>query len=144
MPKGQAELVTGLHETKKRVPTVTTEIGSCAAADFAFSGVTSDVVLRDIGVQWDLWPIQDHKQFLLLGMEALEEAVQGDKAGASAEQIVEASAQLRLALWHRLAAVALEIGVEPPDALLDAVDGLALLVGEGVELVHQPLGMDPA
>jgi hypothetical protein len=41
-------------------------------------------------------------------------------------------------------AVGLEIGVEPPDQRAHALLSGVLLVGEGVELVDQALGMDPA
>ena len=49
-----------------------------------------------------------------------------------------------LALGCRIAAIGFEVGVEPPDEAADALLGGMVLVGEGVELVNQPFGMDPA
>ena len=43
-----------------------------------------------------------------------------------------------------LGAVRLEIGVEVPDQLAHPLLGGAVVVGEGVQLVHQPFGMHPA
>src|ERR1700694_4878550 len=40
--------------------------------------------------------------------------------------------------------IGFEIAIEPPDQPPDAVLSSALLIGEGVELVNQALGMDPA
>ena len=57
------------------------------------------------------------------------------------------SKRARRAALRRLVgapAIGLEIAVEPPDQRADAALGGALLVGEGVELVDQALGMDPA
>jgi hypothetical protein len=41
-------------------------------------------------------------------------------------------------------AIRLEVGVEPPDQATDKLLGGPLRVGEGLQLVHQPLGVDPA
>src|SRR5690349_1412550 len=46
-------------------------------------------------------------------------------------------------LRGRCGPVGLEVGVEPPDQATHLLGG-ALLVGEGLQLMHQPLGMDPA
>jgi len=43
-----------------------------------------------------------------------------------------------------IAAIGLEVGVQPPDAGLDALFGLALPFREGVQLVHQPFRVNPA
>src|SRR6266478_4224547 len=53
-------------------------------------------------------------------------------------------AQGGLAQWCRIAAIGFEIAIEPPDQMAQPLLGGAVLVGEGVELVHQPLGVDPA
>ena len=59
------------------------------------------------------------------------------------EDAVEPRAQCGLALLVRVAAIGLEVAVEPPDQLAHGGLGGAVLVGEGVELVDQALGMDP-
>ena len=50
----------------------------------------------------------------------------------------------RSSLSVRRAPVGLQVGVEPPDQGAHELLGGVLPVGEGVELVHEPLGMDPA
>ena len=66
------------------------------------------------------------------------------KAGAAFEDAIKAGAQGGLAQWCRIAAIGFEIAIEPPDQMAQPLLGGAVLVGEGVELVHQPLGVDPA
>jgi len=57
---------------------------------------------------------------------------------------VEAAFELRGAFWTGLALVGLEVGVEPPDQLTGDVEGAALVIIEADQLVHRPLGMNPA
>src|SRR6267142_6483093 len=45
---------------------------------------------------------------------------------------------------HDALPISLEIAVERPDQSTDTGLGCAVLIGEGVELVNQTLGMDPA
>ena len=40
-------------------------------------------------------------------------------------------------------AIGLEVGIKPPDQRAYALLCVAVQIGEGVELVHQPLCMDP-
>jgi hypothetical protein len=77
-------------------------------------------------------------------MQARQQAVEGDAAGAAPEDAVEAGAQLGSALAARVALVCLEIGVEPPGQLAHQLDRQPLVVVAGDQLVHQPLGLDPA
>jgi len=77
-------------------------------------------------------------------VEPFEQTVEGDEAGAAGEDAVEPRPQRGLALLGRSLAIALEIAVERPDQSTDTSLGCAVLVGEGVELVNQTLGMDPA
>src|SRR6267154_661606 len=79
-----------------------------------------------------------------LRVQPSEQAVEGDKAGAAFEDAIKAGAQGGLAQWCRIAAIGFEIAIEPPDQMAQSLLGGAVLVGEGVELVHQPLGVDPA
>src|SRR5215471_13083872 len=52
--------------------------------------------------------------------------------------------QLGLALRSGSATIGLQIGVELPDQRADRGLSGAVLVGEGVEFVNQPFGMNPA
>ena len=80
----------------------------------------------------------------LVGVQPREQTVEGDEAGRAREDAVEARPQSGLALLGWMPAIGLEIAIEPPDQAADAALGCAVLVGEGVELVNEALGMDPA
>ena len=80
----------------------------------------------------------------LLACSRCEQAVERGEAGAAAEDAVEPGAQLGLRRGVGIGAVGLEVGVEPPDQAAHCCLGGAMLVGEGIKLMHQPLGMDPA
>src|SRR5215207_9151283 len=144
IPEGDAELCAGFAEAEEGVAAVATGVASCAAADLAFGDLAADVVLRTVGVQRDFGPIEHHEQLALVGMEASEQAVEGDEAGAAREDAIEASSQNGLAPLGRMKAIGLEIAVEPPDQFTGSALCVTLLVGKGVELVDQALGMDPA
>ena len=45
---------------------------------------------------------------------------------------------------RRVAAIVLDVGVKPPDAVPYTFLGPALMVCEGIQLVNEPLAMDPA
>ena len=77
-------------------------------------------------------------------MQAREQPVEGGEAGPSFEDPVEAGAQGGLARRRRIAAIGLEIAIEPPDQAAHALLGGTVPVGEGVELMDQPFGMNPA
>ena len=84
------------------------------------------------------------QQFSLVGMQAREQAIEGDETGAAAKDAIEAGAKLATATTRRVSAVGFQIGVEPPDQRADTLLCGALMVGKGIEFVHQPLGVHPA
>ena len=51
-----------------------------------------DVVLRAVGVQRDLRPLQHHQQFGLVGMQPSQQTVQRHEAGAAQKDAVEPGA----------------------------------------------------
>src|SRR5207253_6204273 len=73
-----------------------------------------------------------------------EQAVERDEAGLALEDAVEPRPQCGLALFGGSATIGLEITVEVPDQLANGGLGGTVLVGEGIELVNQALGMNPA
>src|SRR5260370_41472438 len=77
-------------------------------------------------------------------MEPGEQPIERGEAGPSFEDPVEAAAQGSFPLERRIPLVGLEIAVEPPDQASQALLRRAVPVGEGVELVDQPLGVNPA
>jgi len=95
-------------------------------------------------VQRQLRSVEHDQQLLLVGVQTREQPVEGREPGAATEDAVEPGAELAFPSPAGIALVDLEIGVEPPDQGAQALLGGVLLVGEGVELVDQTLGMDPA
>jgi len=80
-----------------------------------------------------------------VAMEALEQAVERRVAGAAAlEDAVEAGAQDLGLFGARRALVVFQATIEPPDHPLGDLDGVALLVVDGDELVDEPFGVNPA
>ena len=67
-----------------------------------------------------------------------------DEAGAAAEDAVEPRAQRQAHTPAGFATVRLEAGAEVPDQPPSLLLRGALVVGESVRLVHQPLGVHPA
>ena len=133
-----------LAEAEEGITAVATGVAPCAAADLSLGDLAADVVLRSIGVQGDFGPIEDHQQFVLVGMEPCEQTVEGDEAGLAREDAVEPCPQGGLALRGRMLAIGFEIAIEPPDQRARSALSLALFIREGVELVNEALGMDPA
>ena len=64
--------------------------------------------------------------------------------GLAREDAVEPCPQGGLALRGRMLAIGFEIAIEPPDQRARSALSLALFIREGVELVNEALGMDPA
>src|SRR3954451_16251176 len=76
-------------------------------------------------------------------MQPRQQPVQDDEAGATAEDAVEPGAQDQPALRAGRGPVGLEIGIEVPNQAAHASLGAMLCCGRGLELVHQPFGVDP-
>src|SRR5271165_6189716 len=144
VPEREAELLARLAEAEEGVAAVAAGAGLGAAANLAFGHLAADVVLRTIGVQRDLRVVEHHQELGLVGVQPLEQAVEGGKAGGAQEDAVEARPHFAAAARRRCQAIGLEVGVVPPDQPADMLLGGALLVGERLQLVHQALGMDPA
>src|SRR3954462_8667432 len=144
VPEGDAELLAGLGKAEEGIPAVAAKIALGAAADLALGHLAADVVFGAVGVQRDLWMVEHHQQLGLVGVQPLQQAVEHDEAGAALEDAVGAGAQLAAPAWRRRRPVGLEVGVKPPDQPPHVLLGGSLWVGEGLQLVHQALGMDPA
>jgi len=91
-------------------------------------------------VQRDFWPIEHHQQFGFVGMQPLQQAIEGGKADATPEDTVEACPQFAAAARRRLGATGFEVGVKPPDQATDKLLRRAVRVGERLQFVHQPPG----
>ena len=67
-----------------------------------------------------------------------------NEAGFAREDAIEPCRQGGLARLGWTLAIGFEIAIEPPDQCANFALRLTLLIGEGVELVNEALGMDPA
>ena len=139
IPKRDAQLGTGIGEPEEGIATVSPDITASAAADLALGHVAADVALGTVGMQWDLGVIQHGQQFGLVGMQPHEQAIKCDEAGAAAKDAIEAGAKLSATAGRGVEAVRFQIGIEPPDQRADTRLRDALLRGERVELMNQPL-----
>ena len=78
-------------------------------------------------------------------MKAFEQMVERGVAGSRAlEDAVEAGAQERGLFGVRGELVVFQATIEPPDHPLGDLDGVALVIVGGNELVNKPLGVNPA
>jgi hypothetical protein len=89
---GDAELRAGLCETQKCIAAIASGVAAGATADVAPGDLAADIVLGVVGVQRDLWAVEDEEEFGLIGVEASEQAVEGGEIGAALENAVEARA----------------------------------------------------
>src|SRR5271165_4717434 len=101
VPEREAELLARLAEAEEGVAAVAAGVGLGAAADLAFGHLAADVVLRTIGVQRDLRVVEHHQELGLVGVQPLEQAVEGGKAGGSQEDAVEARPHFAAAARRR-------------------------------------------
>jgi hypothetical protein len=79
-----------------------------------------------------------------LGAEPCQQPVQGDKARLGGEDGVEAVRKPGCAARSWRPPVGLERLVEPPDAAADVLLGIGMRFAECIELMDEPLGMNPA
>jgi hypothetical protein len=142
IPECDFELGAGLGEAEEGVAAVAAEITARAAAELAPGDVAADVIFRSVGVQGDVGSLKHQQELTLLCLEPAQEPVERGIARLRREDLLKALDELSLALGCGLCAIGLEIGVEGPDAALDVFFGLALLVGEGIELVYEAFRMD--
>ena len=92
VPEGDAELRAGLCETQECIAAIASGVAAGATADLAPGDLAADIVLGAVGVQRDLWAVEDEEEFGLIGVEASEQAVEGDEIGAALKNAVEARA----------------------------------------------------
>jgi hypothetical protein len=78
--------------------------------------------------------VEHYQELGLVGVQPLEQPIEGSEAGGAHEDAVEAGPHFAAAARRRRQAIRLEVGVEPPDQPADKLLGGALLVGEGLQL----------
>ena len=93
MPEWYAELGAGLGEAEEGVSAVSTGVASGAAADLAFGDLAADIVFRAVGVERDLGAVEHHQQLGFVGVQACQQSIESDEAGAAQEDPVELAGQ---------------------------------------------------
>ncbi len=89
MIEGDAELLAGLHQPDHDVAGNATVDADGPAGDLAPGDEGTNIVLRRVGVQWNIRMLENFEQFSLSSMEAQEQLVELGKAGTSREYFVE-------------------------------------------------------
>ena len=121
VPECDAEFGARLGQSEEGIAAVTSEIAAGSSADFTPCYLTSDVVFGAIGMQRDFRPLQDPQQFVLVGRESCQQAIQGDEAGALAEDAIKAQPQGAAAFCGGRQAICFQIGIEAPDQSADTL-----------------------
>jgi hypothetical protein len=84
------------------------------------------------------------QQLGLVSVQSLEQPVESDEAGLPREDAIEPRQKGSLAPVRWSKPICLEVPIEPPNQSADVTLGFAVLIGEGIKLVNQALGMHPA
>jgi hypothetical protein len=143
VPERDGELGAGFQQAEEGVAGLLAGGGAGLAGDPAFDDEAADVVLRAVGVQRDVWPVEHKQQLVLVGKGPGDGLVELGKAGDPGEDPIEAPPQRCSADGCRVVLVELEISVEPPDQLALQRDQAVLLVGDADDPAEMALGVDP-
>ena len=137
------ELGAGLGEAEHDVSGDASFFADRPAGDFSLGDDGANVVFAGVGVEGNFRPLEHAQQLVLVGVEALEEPVERGVSGSAFEDAVEAGREFGGALWAGGELERLELPIEPPDHSPRDVDGVALPVVGGNELVDEALGVNP-
>ncbi len=89
MIEGDAELLAGLHQPEHDVTGNPAVKAYGAAGDLSPGDEGTNIVLRRVGVQWNIRVFEHLEQFSLSSMEAQEQLVERRIAGTSHEYLLE-------------------------------------------------------
>ena len=144
VPERHTVFGAGLGQSEESIAAIAPGVAAGSGTHLAAGDLAADVILRTVGVQRYLRPLQHHQQFGLVGMQSLQQSIQRDEAGAAAEDAIEPCPQHQTAHFAWIGSINLEIGVEVPNQRPHLLLCGPLQIGEGVELMHQPFCMHPA
>jgi hypothetical protein len=144
IPERHALPHAGLGQTEEGIAAIASEVAAGPGTDLSACDLTADVILRPVGMQGYFGPFQHHEHFVFVGMQSSQKAIQCNEASAAPEYAVEPGPQCGAAAPAGLEPIGFEGGVEAPDQPAYQCLGGAVLVGEGVQLMHQPFRMHPA
>ena len=100
VPECDAELGAGLGKTEEGIAAIATEVTAGSGTELAAGDLAADVVLGAVGMQRRLGAVEHHQQFVLVGMQPREQAIEGDETGASAEDAIEPRPQCEVPAPH--------------------------------------------
>jgi len=138
------ELGAGLGEAEHDVAGEASPFADGSAGDLSLGDDGADVVFGGVGVEGNFGPLEHAQEFVLVGEETSEEPVERRVSGSAFEDAVEARLEFGGSFRARIELERLELAIEPPDRSLCDLDGAALPVVGGNELVDEALGVNPA
>jgi hypothetical protein len=89
IPEADFELSAVYSDAEHGVAGVAPIIAFCAAADFASGDDAADIVFGAVGMEGNVRAFEDLEEARSIGVDAREQAVEGDEAGLGAEDPVE-------------------------------------------------------
>jgi hypothetical protein len=143
IPKRDRELAAGFQQAEERVTGLLAGPGAGLAIDLAFGDKAADGIVRAVGVQRDVGPVEHPEQIVFVGVAPSNGLVELGEAGEPAENPIETPPQRRPTGRARLVFVELQVGVEPPDQRALHRDPPLLLVGHAHDPAQVSLRRDP-
>jgi len=120
------------------------QVAAGAAADLAPLHVTSDIAFAAVGMQDDVRALEHQQQLLLVGVQPLEQLVEGGEGGALGEDGVVTRLKRRGQCRIGIALIGFEVRVQVPNFAAYPFLILTMAFIERDQLVDQALGVDPA
>src|SRR5271157_2170218 len=134
----------GLGESEHHVARLSAFFADRSAGDFALGDEGADVVFGGVGVEGDFGSFEHAQELFLAPEQAFQQMIEGGVAGSALEDAVELRAEEARLFRTRRELVILQAPIEPPDHPLGDLDGVALSVVGGDDLVNEALSVDPA
>ena len=137
--EGDFEFHAGLAEAEHDVTGLAALFADGSARDFALGDEGADVVFRGVGVERDFRPFEHAQKFVFAPEQALQQTVERGIAGSALEDAIELQTQEVRLFRARGALIGPQAPIEPPDRAPHELDGVALLVVGGDELMDEAL-----
>ena len=141
----QFQFHAGFGQPQHGVARVAAFFADSSTGNFSFGDEGADVVFGSVGVDRNFRAFENAQEPVLVLKQPSEQPVERDVACAGAfEDAIETGAQ-ELGLFRSgRQLVFLQGAIEPPDHPLGDLDGVALLVVGGNQLMGEPFRVDPA
>jgi hypothetical protein len=143
MPKRQAKLLAGLHQSEHAVARQPAIAADRPARDFPLDDKPTQISLRRIGVEGDFRPLENPEQLRLATPQPNQQFVEITVTGADRKNPVEARLQALGHGWVRPSSIGFESLVKVPNQLAHGLDVLHLAGCSRHQFLQEPFGMDP-